>query len=213
MPKMVREDRVTGEWQVHTLANLAGGLMTGAPADQIGDEQTPDSENLTWRGNRAKVDTGYIKFGDTVRGNVKGYFQHQDALGNNTSILVTDDTFYKYNTSKKKWHYVSDGVDTTLSAPEAAGQTVLSVIDETGFSVSDYVGLMLDDGEQHQTTVAAVAAGLVTVDDALPSDAAAGKELVKALDLSGNDNYQVVFAAVPSHQWTAFTNGVDVPLL
>ena len=217
MARQVFDDLRDPTWQIITRMNLAGGLNTLVPADQIADEETPDSLNLTWRGDRVRVDTGYVKFSDTTRGNIKGIFQHQTAAGVVTTICVTDATFYKcvLVSGVRKWHYVSDGNESTLSANEAAGQVDISVSDTAPFTVNDYVGIALNDGNQHQTTVSAIptpgAPGVITIADQLPSDADAPNAIVKALDLAGDDDHQVVFAPVPSHQWTAFTNGVNYP--
>lgn len=68
----------------------------------------------------------------------------------------------------------SDFVETTLSADEASGQTVLSVTSVTGLAASDVVGIELDDGTRHWTTIASVGASTITVDDALTDDASDG---------------------------------------
>lgn len=73
---------------------------------------------------------------------------------------------------------------TTLSAAEAAGQTVLSVTATTdtttypGTTVtmtgSDYIGIQQTDGTLFWTTIASTGAGTVTVDDALSVGGASG---------------------------------------
>ena len=65
-------------------------------------------------------------------------------------------------------------VDTTLSAEEAAGQTVLSVTDSTGMSVGDKVGIVLTAGTIDWTYITVVAAGAITVNTALTGVAASG---------------------------------------
>lgn len=66
--------------------------------------------------------------------------------------------------------------ESTLSADEAAGQTVLSVTDTTGLLVNDFIGISLDDNTIHWTTVTVVSP--VTISVALPSAAASGKAVV-----------------------------------
>lgn len=64
---------------------------------------------------------------------------------------------------------------TTLSAPEAGGQTALSVTSNTGMTAADYIGIVLDSGYFHWTTIVSTGGGpIVTVTAALPTAAAAG---------------------------------------
>jgi len=72
-------------------------------------------------------------------------------------------------------HATTSYVETTLSADEALGQTELSVTSETGISVSDFIGIKLDDDSIHWTTVASLAT--LTVADALPSAASSGNKV------------------------------------
>jgi len=72
-------------------------------------------------------------------------------------------------------HATESYVQTALSADEASGQTVLSVDSITGIGNDYYLGVVIDDGTLHWTTVnGAPGGGLVTVDDALPDSAAEG---------------------------------------
>lgn len=227
--ELKRRDRDT-EWNVQIIPTLAGGLQTGLPDDLIPDEAVADIENLSIRDIRLRSDTGYARIGKntTLRGVPKGSFEHTTATGIRTTLLVTDSSVYEYvpgaNRSIDEWHYVPDGNNaggranngqTTLSGAEAAGQTTLSVADTATFLVNDYVGVELDTGGQHQSQVTAIptpgAPGEITINDELPSDAGAGNTVVKAYDLAGNNDRQVVFTAIPSQEWTAFTNGVDFP--
>lgn len=82
--------------------------------------------------------------------------------------------------------FLDSTADTTLSANEAGGQTVISVTDETGFATGDTVRITLNDTTVHQTTIASVAAGEITIDDALPSAADSGNRFVKtSIDSTG----------------------------
>lgn len=66
-------------------------------------------------------------------------------------------------------------VATTLSADEAAAQTVLSITSTTGMTAADNIGIELDDGTRQWTTIASVDSSTqVTVDDALTGAAASG---------------------------------------
>lgn len=73
-------------------------------------------------------------------------------------------------------HCTESYVATTLSAAEAAGQTALSVTDDDGISNADYIGIVLDAGSIHWSTVSGAPAGdVVTIADALPTAAAAAQ--------------------------------------
>lgn len=74
---------------------------------------------------------------------------------------------------------------TTISATEATGQTVLSITSNTdaitcpGTTITmtsgDYIGIQLDDGTIHWTTISGTPSTTVTVLVALPSQASSGK--------------------------------------
>lgn len=68
-------------------------------------------------------------------------------------------------------------VETTLSADEASGQTVLSLTSTTGMTANDYIGIVLDTNEIQWTTISVVGASTVTVNDALTSDATSGNKV------------------------------------
>lgn len=66
-------------------------------------------------------------------------------------------------------------VQTTLSAAEAAAQTVLSVTSSTGMTAADKVIIEQDDGSRHESTIASVdSATQITIDDALAAGSASG---------------------------------------
>ena len=64
---------------------------------------------------------------------------------------------------------------TTISTAEAAAQTVISVTSTTGMTAADYIGIVLDTGAIHWTTIVSTGAGpTVTITTQIPSGAAAG---------------------------------------
>ncbi len=65
-------------------------------------------------------------------------------------------------------------VQTTLSADEAAAQTVLSMTSTTGMTAADVVGIVLDDGTIQWTTIVSVASTTITITAALTSAASSG---------------------------------------
>ena len=75
-------------------------------------------------------------------------------------------------------HATQSYVRTTISAAEASGQTVLSVTSITGISANDNIGIEVDDGTIHWSTVSgAPSGGTVTIAAALDDSAAKGKNV------------------------------------
>jgi hypothetical protein len=196
------------EWQDLTVDNLLGGLVLDAESELLENNEFPRIESWVMREKRLKRDTGYAPYLAPVRGSPRRHFSYVLPSGDLHELLITDATVYRQ--FNDQWQYVSDGIDTTLSGAEAAGQVALSVTDITGFSDDDYVGIMLDTGQMHMTRInGAPAAGVITVDDALPSAAASGNDVVKAVDLNGVAQRHVTAIALPWNNWCVFTNGVD----
>lgn len=72
-------------------------------------------------------------------------------------------------------HATDSYIETTISATEASGQTVLSVADSTGMAAADNVGILLDSGTIQWTTIVTVDSAIqITVTDALTGQAGAG---------------------------------------
>lgn len=71
-------------------------------------------------------------------------------------------------------HATETYYETDLSAAEASSQTTLSVTSTTNMTVADNIGIVVDDGTIHWSTIASKTATTVTIDDALDDDAASG---------------------------------------
>lgn len=202
-------------WVVKNLPHLTGGLNTSVPSWEIADDECTICSNLRFKHGLLIVDTGYTKLGQVIRGIPKGLFTHQRATGVAEALLVTDATCYRYVVAVNQWQYVRTTIHTTVAANEIAGATAIDVANTAGFIVGDHVGIDLDDGNQHQTTILAIptpgAPGVITITAGLPSASSIGKAFIRALVLTGNNDNQVVWVAVPSHEWSVFTNGVNPP--
>jgi len=71
-----------------------------------------------------------------------------------------------------------DFVNTTTDAAEVTSQTVISVTSTTGFANSDVIGIELDDGTRHWSTISSfVANDTVTIATGLASAAASGNSV------------------------------------
>lgn len=70
-------------------------------------------------------------------------------------------------------HITAQYYETALSADEVSGQTVLSVDDTTNMTALDNIGIVLDDGTLHWTTIVSKTSTTVTILVALTDDCAA----------------------------------------
>lgn len=85
----------------------------------------------------------------------------------------------QYSISNTGDHCTNSYVNTTLSAAEALGQTVLSVTSSTGMTAADNIGIELDDKSRQWTTIVSVdSATQITVTAALTGAAASGNTIV-----------------------------------
>lgn len=71
-------------------------------------------------------------------------------------------------------HCTNSYVQTTLSTDEALGSTSLSLTSTTGMSASDNIGIVLDDGTIHWTTISGAPGSPTTIADGLASAATSG---------------------------------------
>lgn len=80
----------------------------------------------------------------------------------------------QYDFTSASTHLANTYYETTLSAAEASGQTELSVTSTTNMTVTDPIGIILDNNDLHWSTVASKTATTVTINDALTRAAASG---------------------------------------
>lgn len=86
---------------------------------------------------------------------------------------------YQYAISNTGTNCANSYVNTTISSDEASGQTALSVTSSTGMSVSDNVGIELDDGTRQWTTISSVDSSTqITVAASLTGAASSGNTVV-----------------------------------
>ena len=101
---------------------------------------------------------------------------------------------------------------TTISAAEAAGQTVISITNGASIATGAIIGIVLDDGTLHWSTVTSGGSATPTINDALASAAAAGNTVFYYTPVSGAGN-SIVFR--PTRVLTAVlrdVNNVDQPV-
>ncbi len=85
----------------------------------------------------------------------------------------------QYSISHTGDHCANSYINTTLSAAEALGQTILSVTSSSGMTALDNIGIELDDHTRQWTTIVSVdSATQITVTAALTAAAAAGNTII-----------------------------------
>jgi hypothetical protein len=198
-------------WTYEEVPVLNRGVNVSVRSELIKSSELREALNVRMDQARIIKDYGFKDFASKVRGTPRVDFQFFKKDGSSQLTLITNLSFYTWSSTVDQWQYVANGTSTTLSGNEAAGQTVLSVTSETGFSVSDNIGILLNDGMQHQTTVASTAAGEITVDDPLPSAADSGNSVVNSVVLSGNDDKGVSITTWALSDKMYFANGEDTP--
>ena len=91
-----------------------------------------------------------------------------------TLFLQPDQKSYSLGSDNATASYV----ETTLSAAEASGQTVISVTSSTGMTAADIVGIKMDDNTIHWSTISTVDSSVqITIADATDDDAASGNKV------------------------------------
>ncbi len=199
-------------WNYKQVDSLAGGLNLSVRPDKLEDQETLVCKNIVVMKEQLQVDTGYKKFGPEIEGIPQGTFDYSRASGITELILITTETVYKWNDAKDTWVYIAGALKTTASVGEASGLTNIRVVSSAGAVVGGRVGILLNDGVQHKTTISSIPdATHILIVDAIPAGktVAAGAEVLQALALSGNLDNQVIGLNVQSHEWLAFTNGVN----
>lgn len=91
-----------------------------------------------------------------------------------TLFLVPDQQSYLLGTADATRTVVAE---TTLSADEASGQTVISVTSATDMSTSDFFGVKLDDNTIHWSTISSISSNDITIATGLASASSSGKKV------------------------------------
>lgn len=95
------------------------------------------------------------------------------------ATLFTTYQAYQYSISHTGDHCANNYVNTTLSAAEASGQTVLSVTSSAGMTAADHIGIELSDNTRQWTTIDSVNSPIqLTITTALTGATASGGTLI-----------------------------------
>jgi len=199
-------------WQYEHLVDLTKGMNISLRPELLDKGELVNAQNVWFNDGKINSDTGYKKFSGVVRGVPRVQFQFFKTTGSSESLLITNDTIYTETNSA--WHYIHDGeavsLIPTLTSPKESGARTIRVSGTTGFNNGDFIGIELDDGTQHQTIINESPVGdLIVLADALPSDAAVGNLVVKAVNLYGVNTEQVSVTVLAAFNYFIFTNSQD----
>lgn len=211
LPRDAIQDQL-GQWRDTNSGALLGGLNTDSDSELIEDSQLTIARECIVTYKELQSDTGHARFGQVgLRGNPRRVVEYTNpATHGFENLLITDLTCYRYDLSVDQWQYVSNGTETTLTAAEAGGSTVMDVASIVGFANGDHIGIQLDSGSMHMTTVSgAPAGGQITLAAGLPSAAAIGKAVIKAVLLTGQSISHVTAVVIPWNGNVVFTNSSD----
>jgi hypothetical protein len=211
--KEVRE--IDDQWQLATVSNLIGGMNADFTPHLVEDEQSPDLLNVAPNAKSLlAIDSGYAQIAQAVVGTPRRVFDHVKSDGTVIYVLVTNSTVYRWVSAVQEWQLVSNGTSTTVTTQAVATDTSIEVASSTGFTPGELIGLVMDNGKQHQTTIASVPDGThVVLTDAVP----AGRTInisavvVEGVGLSGTADHYCDGVNVPFDDTLVFTNNVDQP--
>ena len=144
----------TGAWDVHFTGGTIISDMTNYGAWNYNNN----------RANYPKIFTGDCTFKDCSTGvRSEGFGGIYDELQVSGS------------------RFIDCGIErTTIDVKEAAGQTIISVVDESSFVALDPIGIAMDNGDTHWTTVVSTVSGppdTITIAVAIPYPAALGNKV------------------------------------
>lgn len=199
---------ILNPWQQEVLPDLLGGIRIDDRPDVIDKTETLTLTGVLFDNGQITVDKGYTTFNQEVVGTPQGTFQFWKTDGTSELVMVTTETVY-VNTPDE-WELISNSTSTTLSTSAADGATTISVDDATGFSAGDLIGVRINDGTQHQTTIDSISGSDITLDAGLDGAADSGNAVVNSVVLNSDLDEHVSFFTLASHNWLVFTNNRDV---
>jgi len=200
------------EWEYKFVEDLSRGINVSLYPQGIDEQQLVTARNVREQEGRITLAHGYAAFGGAIRGNPRKEHQVFFKNGSSKLVLITNLTFYEWAASPAEWQYVSNGTSTTLTVAAVATDTALTVADITGFADGEHIGILLDDGTQHQTTVNGAPSGnTINITDQMPSGAGIGKAVVEAVLFSGTDAVQPTIVTWSAFDKAYMANGADTP--
>lgn len=200
-------------WQYKQVPNLVGGIDASKRSDELGDTFSTTLRNVLIQRGIMEVDTGYKTFGSAVVGIPQFSYQFLRLDTITDQMLVTTSTLYKYNATHSQWQLVKGTAGTTLNGAIAGGAATIVVVSAAGFTTGDLIGIALDSGNQHQTTIT-VSGTTFTLAASIPAleSASSGNVVLRAVALTGTLDHQVSAVTYSGNNWFVFTNGINKPM-
>ena len=199
-------------WDYEFLEELYRGVDVSQRPEMVETSSLTQGDNVRFEKKRLLNDWGYKDFAsDDLSGTVKLTYQFFKKDGSSELICITNDFIYNYSSTGEDWQFLTEGTTTTLSAQADPLDTVISVTSAASFAVDDYIGITLDNGKQHKAQIDSISVNDITIDTAIPTVAASGKAVIKAAELSGNDDNAVSITTWAAFDKLYFCNGVDTP--
>lgn len=202
------------EWHFENVDLLNRGINAADRPELLKDGQSLTADNVRFEKGRVLIDFGYKTFGQAITGSPRASFQFFLKNGSSILTLITNTRFYRFVEAVAEWQYVPGITQTTMNTAEAAGGTTLDVVSIAGFNNGNAIGVELDSGKQHQTTINGVPAGNnITITDAIPSGetAGVGNDVIKPVSLTGTDDIPVSITTWAAFDKMYFANGADKP--
>ena len=192
---------------------LNGGINVDKAPGDLADNEVVECRTLHIVSGRLVVDTGYVPFSQTFLGFPQAALQVLFPDSSTVELLITSLYVYRYESAVAQWQLASFNSIrvTTLGYP--AGSTLIAIDDDSDIVIGQLVGVMLDNGVQHITTVADLPApGVVELTDPIPvgRSVALGAEFAVGVTLSGDPSLsQVCWVFYAGNAWIIFSNGID----
>jgi len=199
-------------WETKAFTSFSLGMKRSVPMYKLEDGYSPFIENMIVSQGTLVTDTGYTVLGTAPRGVPRLVYMFKKKDGTAELLLITDATLYKWAVGE--WRYVQGNVGTLVDnvGGYAAGSTSINVDDIAGFSDGDYIGITLDNGTQHKTTINGTPSGTtIVLADGVPTGRTIpdNAPLIQAVVFNGTENLQPSAATFPAYDVVIITNGVD----
>lgn len=211
----LKQDSGKEPWQYKAVESLARGLNISVREDQLEDSELLRAKNVLALKEQLQVDTGYLEFapGQTLLGISQATYQFTRSTGISELLLITTATVYKFIEGSNRWHFLHSLTTSVLTQETmAADDNTVLISDATAVGVGSFVGIIMDNGQEHQSPITAKTGNTITIQDPIPTgrSVANGATVTIPVALTGTLDSHVVATNIPSHDWFVFTNGENV---
>jgi hypothetical protein len=195
---------------------LHGGMNTSVPPDQIGDEETADSLNVVMMDQAMGVDFGVKKLGSKVYGNPLQAIEWTGPSGTIYDVLVTDRTFYVWNTGVSDWLPIPI---TTTSNPTVNGTVTgagtnpaIAFTGTAQWTSGKLIGALMDNG-RYLVGVSSGTTSPVTLATPLPVGRTIpnGNTILPLPTFTSDGTLAIDWTSDPQRARLQFVNGFDIP--